>query len=241
MSLYTTGEIAKLCNVSVRTVQYYDTRNILKPSALSEGGRRLYSEEDVKRMEIICFLREAGISLNSIEELISGEEPGKVISILIEQQEKVLAQELEERQSKLELLTQMKKELKNIEHFSIESIGDIAYAVENKKNMQKLHAMLLITGLPLSIYEWFAIIYGIVTGDWWWMLGYLLIGLPYGIGISLYYFKRVAYICPDCHTVFRPAFKQAFFANHTPTLRKLTCTHCGYHGFCVETYGKEEK
>ena len=41
MSKYTTGEIAKLCGVSVRTVQYYDSRNILIPSELSEGGRRL--------------------------------------------------------------------------------------------------------------------------------------------------------------------------------------------------------
>ena len=241
MSLYTTGELAKLCNVSVRTVQYYDARNILKPSALSEGGRRLYSEEDVKRMEIICFLREAGISLSNIEELISEEEPGKAIAILIEQQERLLAKELEERQNKLELLAQMKRELRNIENFSVESISDIAYTVGNKKNMRKMHAFLLITGLPLSIYEWFAIIYGIVTGNWWPMLGYVLIGIPYGVGISKYYFKRVGYICPECHTVFRPTFKEALFANHTATLRKLTCTHCGYHGFCVETYGKEEK
>lgn len=241
MSTYTTGELAKLCNVSVRTVQYYDTRNILKPTALSEGGRRLYSEEDVKRMEIICFLRDAGISLSSIEELISGEEPEKVISILIEQQEKVLAQELEERQTKLELLTQMKKELKNIDRFSIDSISDIAYVVENKKKLQKMHAFLLITGLPISIYEWFAIIFGITTGNWWPMLGYVLIGIPYGVAISFYYFKRVGYICPNCHTLFRPRFKEAFFANHTPTLRKLTCTHCGHHGFCIETYGKEEE
>ena len=241
MSLYTTGELAKLCNVSVRTVQYYDTRNILKPSTLSEGGRRLYSEEDVKRMEIICFLREAGISLGSIEELITGEEPEKVIEILIEQQERVLEKELEERQAKLELLSQMKSELKKIENFSIDSIGDIAYAVENKKKLQKMHAFLLITGLPLSIYEWFAIIYGIITGNWWWMLGYVLIGIPYGVGMSAYYFKKVAYICPECHKVFRPPFMEALFANHTPTLRKLTCTHCGYHGFCIETCRKEEK
>ena len=45
MSKYTTGEIAKLCGVSVRTVQYYDTRGILAPSELTEGGRRLYSED----------------------------------------------------------------------------------------------------------------------------------------------------------------------------------------------------
>lgn len=51
MSKYTTGEIAKLCGVSVRTVQYYDTRGILAPSELSEGGRRLYSEDDFKLNE----------------------------------------------------------------------------------------------------------------------------------------------------------------------------------------------
>ena len=59
--------------------------------------------------------------------------------------------------------------------------------------------------------------------------------------VSNFYFKRVAYICPRCHEVFKPNFKEAFWARHTPTLRKLTCTCCGYHGFCVETYGKEEK
>ena len=58
MSKYTTGELAKLCGVTVRTVQYYDTRGILVPSELSEGGRRLYTEGDLKRMRIIWFLRE---------------------------------------------------------------------------------------------------------------------------------------------------------------------------------------
>ena len=37
MSKYTTGELAKLCNVTVRTVQYYDKRGILIPTELSEG------------------------------------------------------------------------------------------------------------------------------------------------------------------------------------------------------------
>lgn len=75
MSKYTTGEIAKLCGVSVRTVQYYDERGILIPSELSEGGRRLYSEDDYKKLKIICFLRDAGISIKSIGELLSESNP----------------------------------------------------------------------------------------------------------------------------------------------------------------------
>lgn len=40
MSLYTTGELAKKCNVSVRTIQYYDERGILVPTDLTEGGTK---------------------------------------------------------------------------------------------------------------------------------------------------------------------------------------------------------
>ena len=65
MSKYTTGEMAKLCGVTVRTVQYYDARGILIPSELSEGGRRLYSEDDLKRLKVICFLRELDIPIDA--------------------------------------------------------------------------------------------------------------------------------------------------------------------------------
>ena len=241
MSKYTTGEVAKLCGVTVRTVQYYDSRNILVPSELSEGGRRLYSDQDLKRMKIICFLRDAGISINSIGQLLSEEDPGSVISILLDQQEQLLLDEMQERKSKLEIIEGIRRELKNVENFSVESIGDIAYTMENKKKMRQLHAILLITGLPLSIFQWGAIILWASTGIWWPFAAWVAVDLPYGIWLSAYYFKRVVYICPQCHEVFKPKFKEAFWASHTPTLRKLTCPCCGRRSFCVETYGKEEK
>ena len=84
MSKYTTGELAKLCNVTVRTVQYYDKRGILIPTELSEGGRRLYSESDLQRLKVICFLREVDVPIDSISQLLEEEHPEKVISILIE-------------------------------------------------------------------------------------------------------------------------------------------------------------
>ena len=102
MSKYTTGEIAKLCGVSVRTVQYYDNRGILIPSELSEGGRRLYTENDLKRMHIICFLREAGLPINGISALFAEKNPQNIISILLQQQEEALLDELSESQKKLD-------------------------------------------------------------------------------------------------------------------------------------------
>ena len=139
------------------------------------------------------------------------------------------------------MLAEIKRELKGVENFSIESIGDIAYVMENKKKMRRLHAILLITGLPLNIMQWLSILLWIFTGIWWPFALWVLIAVSYAIWVTKFYFKRVAYICPQCHEVFKPQLKEAVFARHTPTLRKLTCTCCGYKGFCVETYGEEAK
>ena len=235
MSIYTTGEVAKLCNVSVRTVQYYDTRGILVPTELSEGGRRLYSEADVKKMRVICFLRELGLPINSIGELLSEKDPGSVIDLLLEQQKQALQQEISERQTKLDLLERLQRELKNVEHFSVESIGDVAKIMTSKQKLRKIRTIMLLTGIPVALLQWTSILLWIFTGIWWLFVVWACVAIPYGILISRYYFKNVAYICPQCHEVFKPTFKEAFFAPHTPSARKLTCPHCGHKGYCVET------
>ena len=132
MSQYTTGKLAKECGITVRTVQFYDQKGILVPSALTEGGRRLYSEEDLRQMKIICFLRDTGLSLDTISRLLKEEDFGSVISVLLEQQEQVLQEEIGERREKLDRLAELKNGLKSVPSFSIESIGDIATLMESK-------------------------------------------------------------------------------------------------------------
>ena len=239
MSKYTTGEIAKLCGVTVRTVQYYDTRGILVPTELSEGGRRLYSEDDLKRMRIICFLRDLGLPIDSISQLLSEDDPGSVISLLLEQQEKDMKEEINECEEKLRKLEALKAELKNVKEFSVESIGDIAYTMSNRKKLKRIHTILIIIGTPVTILQWTSIILWITKGFWQLFVIWAVIVIPYAILVSRYYFKNVAYICPQCHTIFKPSFKEAFWANHTPATRKLTCSSCGHHGFCVEVAREE--
>ena len=240
MSKYTTGEIAKLCGVSVRTVQYYDDRGILVPSELSEGGRRLYTEDDLKRMHIICFLREAGLPINSISALFAEKNPENIISILLEQQEQVLREELSERQAKLDLIEGIKRELKELDTFSVESIGDIAHVMKQKNKLSKMRLTMVLTGIPVTALQWTSIVLWITNGLWWLFVIWALVAIPWGICISKYYFNHVAYICPECHEVFKPKMKEAFWAYHTPKMRRLTCPKCGRKGLCVEVYAEKD-
>ncbi len=237
MSKYTTGELAKLCGVTVRTVQYYDTRGILIPTELSEGGRRLYTEEDVRRLKVICFLREMGLPIDAIGQLLSEPEPERVIDALLEQQEREIRHTLAENETRLDRITALRRQVRQQERFSMESIGDMAYLMERYAQLKQVHTTMLLAGIPMSLLEITGVVLWIVTGIWWPFAVYLLLSVPFGILISRYYFQRVAYLCPQCHTVFRPTRKEAFFARHTPSARKLRCPNCGHHGFCVETFG----
>ena len=239
MSQYTTGELAKQCGVTVRTVQFYDQRGILIPSALTEGGRRLYSAEDLRKMKIICFLRETGLSLDTIGQLLKEEDPGSVISIFLEQQELTLQGEIGERREKLDRLAELRSGLKTVPSFSIESIGDIATVMEGRKKMSAMHRNMILTGIPLSLLQLASLYLWIFRGIWWPFVLWFVAAVPYGVLWSRYYYRHVDYICPQCHEVFRPSFKEAFFANHTPKTRELTCVKCGHHGFCVETWAKD--
>ncbi len=239
MSKYTTGEIAKLCGVTVRAVQYYDNRNILVPSELSEGGRRLYSEEDLRRLKIICFLRELGLSIDAIGRLLREEHPEAVISLLLKEREEELSREMGERREQLRRVETLQNELKGISHFTVESIGDIAYHMEHKKKLKRVRALMLVVGILMDMLAVGTAVLWIATGIWWPFAVGMVAVVALGVGIFTFYTRRTAYICPVCHTVFRPSAGEMFWASHTPRTRRLTCPQCGRKGYCVETYRRE--
>lgn len=241
MSQYTTGEIAKLAGVTVRTVQYYDSRGILIPSDFSEGGRRLYNEDDLRKLRIICFLRDLGIQINSIGEILEADNAENVISVLLDQQLAEVKEEIAEKEKQKNNIETLQKEMKQYKQFSIEHLNDIANQMKTRKELRRTHAVIFGIGIIGNIIEYSTLAYSIVTGIWWSFGIALLILLPLTVWLIKYYYSKVGYICPECHEVFHSNKKEFFFASHTPTTRKLTCTCCGYKGFCVEVYSPMKK
>lgn len=67
---YTVGEVAKLAHVSVRTLHHYDEHGLLRPSERSEAGYRLYTLEDLERLQQVLFYKELGFSLEEIRDFM---------------------------------------------------------------------------------------------------------------------------------------------------------------------------
>lgn len=64
-------ELSKLSGVSVRTLHYYDKTGLLKPSIRQSNQYRLYSMQDLLKLQQIIALKFFGFNLAQIKELIS--------------------------------------------------------------------------------------------------------------------------------------------------------------------------
>lgn len=82
--LYRAGEFAALTKVSIRTLHHYDRIGLLRPSAYSEGRQRLYSAEDLLRLQQILTLRYLGFALKDIGELLARPDYDLVASMWIQ-------------------------------------------------------------------------------------------------------------------------------------------------------------
>ena len=236
MSKYTTGEMAKLCNISVRTVQFYDTKELLHPSQLTEGGRRLYSDDDLSKLRLICTLKAIGLSLSSIKGILESDSSGKVLSLLLDEQMKQLSGEIKERQNRLEAIKLIKESVHNVNAIPANSIIDIEHRMENNKKVQSKLKKLIVKAVIISIPQYSALAWWILGGPWWPFVLLFLINIPIGITIAWHYFKDAAWICAECNSVFKPAFKDVMRTSGTTKARWLTCTECNHAGYCVEVY-----
>lgn len=69
-SMMKIGEAAERAQVSLRTLRHYDTIGLLPPSGRSEGGFRLYTEDDYRRLEAIQGMKALGWSLERMSEVM---------------------------------------------------------------------------------------------------------------------------------------------------------------------------
>ncbi len=68
--LLTIGALAKACEVTVRTLRYYEEMDLIGPVKRSAGKYRLYNDRSLKRIKAIIALQDLNYSLDQVLEMM---------------------------------------------------------------------------------------------------------------------------------------------------------------------------
>ncbi|HEM6923464.1 MerR family transcriptional regulator [Providencia sp. PROV110] len=81
--LFQVGEIAEKTGLTIRTLHHYEEIGLLLPTARTDAGYRLYNMQCIERLTQIQLLRQVGVKLKDIGELLDGQS-GDIASLLQE-------------------------------------------------------------------------------------------------------------------------------------------------------------
>lgn len=240
MSEYTIGDLAKKLNITTRTIRYYDQKGLVKPSRVSESGYRLYSDEQIRQLKLIIFLKELGFSLKDIQKILEDKNGDKLIDLLLEDQlkrNKVETQKLEEQNKKIVQLQKVLSKPNNIAE-----VTDITKIMNNEtrykevtRSMWKLSAVEIAVELMGVAFIAYFIINKMNTAVYISVTVLVAILIAMSVVLLKIYYQKVAYICPNCDYKFVPELKTFMFAAHTPHTRRLCCPNCHKKSYCLET------
>lgn len=64
------GELSERTGLSLRTIRHYDEVDLLRPSGRTEGGFRLYTEQDLERLLLIRRMKPLGFTLDEMRDML---------------------------------------------------------------------------------------------------------------------------------------------------------------------------
>jgi len=108
--LMTIGEISRRSGFTIRTLRFYERREILPPTARRPSGYRLYGEVDLRRLAFIRQAKALGLTLDAIRELVVAARQLNGISTR-DRLLRMLDQRIGQTTQQIEMLTGLRKEL----------------------------------------------------------------------------------------------------------------------------------
>jgi DNA-binding transcriptional MerR regulator len=87
---YQIGEVAEEVGLSLRTVRYYEEVGLVTPSDRTPGGFRLYTDEDIARLQLVKEMKPLGFTLEEMRDLLEVRERVRNGALEDEERERVL-------------------------------------------------------------------------------------------------------------------------------------------------------
>ncbi len=115
----TIGQLAELASVSRKTIRYYEEVGVLPPPGRSDARYRLYSDIDVRRVELVRRARALDMGLPEVRELVECASTGSCNDFQ-EHFGEVLRRKLEEVDQRIADLEHLKQDLQRLgAHFAV--------------------------------------------------------------------------------------------------------------------------
>lgn len=95
---YSSGDFARMAQVSVRTIRFYDKQNILKPSYVTPAGARFYTDSDFVKLQQILLLKYLGFSLEEIKGMTIDDADHHFLQNSLTLQKKLIEDKIEQMQ-----------------------------------------------------------------------------------------------------------------------------------------------
>ena len=108
---YSSGQFAKLADVSVRTIRFYDRQNVLKPSFVDAHGARFYTDRDLASLQQILLLKYLGFSLEDIREMTISQIDSSHLLSSLKLQQKLVRDRIEQMQTVCDSIEETAAEL----------------------------------------------------------------------------------------------------------------------------------
>jgi MerR family Zn(II)-responsive transcriptional regulator of zntA len=106
-----TGDLARVCGTTVRTVRFYEESGLLAPLTRSDGGHRLYRGDAPERLQLVMDLREAGLSLQEVRDLFDLKSSASEPKAAAEEMRAALHEKIATVNEKIAVLRRLRDEL----------------------------------------------------------------------------------------------------------------------------------
>lgn len=111
MKPYAIGELSDRTGVNIETIRYYEREAILPKAVRASNGRRIYDDEDVKRLHFIHKCRSLGFTLKEIISLMSLVDTGNYTCKQVHELTLVHAKEVRDKIGNLKRMEQVLVEM----------------------------------------------------------------------------------------------------------------------------------
>ncbi|NPV91462.1 MAG: MerR family transcriptional regulator [Firmicutes bacterium] len=100
--MFTIGRFSRMCRLKPSTLRVYEKLGIIAPARVDEANSyRYYSQEQLELIESVLFMKDLGLPLNKIKEIVNKNPDGEQMILMLEEYKELLIEQIKVYKARL--------------------------------------------------------------------------------------------------------------------------------------------